>query len=440
MSMWLSQSSLMQPEMPKWLEEICQRLTDNDPTFTHLELNHRRIDDREARMLANALNGNTMVTVVMLACWNLVDDGSFALASVLSTGMKSIRKIQLRGLRISREAVTFFQHLQDIEQLEELSLRHCRICAKSAALLHRLFREHANIKHVRFVDTQFSEGALSEVCQGLRWNESISELYFVNTNIDAESGATSLSSMLQDNKTLQELHLCENGLGDEGVKILAQGLSKNRTLEVLNVRSNGISQVGANALSAVIQKMDSLTTLSLAMNEVGDLGAAVLAESLLETNNTSLQDVNLSENEIGEKGASAVANMLLTNATLTDLDLSFNCIGSNGASSIAHALEHNDTLLRLSLKRNNICSVGASAFGSKLASMRGLKELVMLNNPIDKKGTTDLLDGLRKNVEITYLQIGDRGSLHVLKEICHWIRLNQAGRRIFHAIKDYNGR
>jgi hypothetical protein len=63
--------------------------------------------------------------------------------------------------------------------------------------------------------------------------------------------------------------------------------------------------------------------------------------------------------------------------------------------------------------------------------MRGLKELVMINNSIDHEGSSELLNGLRNNMELIYLHVGDTKSEHIIKEIFHWIRLNQAGRRIF---------
>ena len=429
MSMWLSQSSLMHPEMPKWLEELCQRLADNDPTFTHLELTHRRIDDRQARMLAKALKDNTVVTVVILSCWNLVDDGSYAIASVLGT-MTSVQKIQLRDLRISREAITFFEHVAHMQQLEEFSLRQCLVCTIGAELLRKLFAGHERLHQVRFVDTQFLPGASAEVCHGLRANRSIEELYFINTNLDAVSAANGLSILVEGNETLKELHLSENMLGDDGVKHLMSGLTKNTALQMLDLRSNDIGEEGARAISEAINQIQSLSNLSLAMNEIGDDGISFLSQSLMNAN-TLLQELNLSETGSGEKGAEALANMLLTNTSLIDLNLSCNAIGNVGAFSFANALQQNDTLLRLSLRRNNIDGLGASMIGSKLASMQGLKELIMVNNPIDKKGSSDLLDGLRKNVELIYLQIGERESEHVLKEIFHWLRLNQAGRRIF---------
>jgi Ran GTPase-activating protein (RanGAP) involved in mRNA processing and transport len=419
----------MQPEMPAWLEDLCQRLLDNDHTLTSLELSHQRIDDRQARMLAKALKENSCVQVVILSCFNLVDDGAFALASTLGDN-KIINTIQLRDLRISREMVTFFEQLLRMEQLTELSLRHCHICPKGALLLQTLFQKR-HLQEVRLVDTQFLQSSLATVCQGFHVSSSVVRLYFVNTNVGLTSDESNcLARLLQQNENLKEIYLSENRLGVAGVKYLSRGLQENQTLRVLDLRSNDIGPEGAMAISSVLPQARSLKSLFLAMNDVGDVGASALAQWLTD-DSCSLEELDLSENGIGEKGASALATMLLTNTGLQHLNLAFNCIGSTGASCIAHALEHNDTLLRLSLRRNNIDNLGAAVFASKLPTMRGLKELVMINNPINHLGSTDLLNGLRRNMEIVYLQVGDSNSPHILKEIFHWIRLNQAGRRIF---------
>jgi hypothetical protein len=68
--------------------------------------------------------------------------------------------------------------------------------------------------------------------------------------------------------------------------------------------------------------------------------------------------------------------------------------------------------------------------------MRGLRELILTKNAIDRQGAALLLAGLRTNMELEYLHIEDSElSQPVLTELSHWIRLNQAGRRIFRETK-----
>jgi Ran GTPase-activating protein (RanGAP) involved in mRNA processing and transport len=314
--------------MPSWLEEICQRLNENDPNLTILELTHQRIDDRQASFLANSLRENTIVSAVTLSCFAIVDDGAFSLASVLG-GSKSIKTLQLRDLRNSREVVTFFREIARNEKLEEFCLRHCQVCAKGAKLLQEMMQAHRKLKEVRFVDSQFIQCSLSQICTGIQQNSSILRLYLVNTEIDDGHGSRCLSVMLKVNNTLEELYLCENQLGNEGIEAIADGLVANQTLKKLDLRSNGIEVEGALAISSVLKKSTSLTTLSLGMNQVGDLGAAALAQGLLH-GDCVLRELDLSDNGIGAGGAEALADMLVSNTRLQDLNLAFNSIESKG--------------------------------------------------------------------------------------------------------------
>ena len=131
MSLWLSHSSLMRPEIPDWLEELAQKVASDDPNVISLELTHQRIDDAQARFLATALKDNTNVHTFILSCFSIHDDGALTLASVLGSS-KYIKRIQLRDVRSSREMDIFFKALTKNKSMEEFSLRHSQISVQSA--------------------------------------------------------------------------------------------------------------------------------------------------------------------------------------------------------------------------------------------------------------------------------------------------------------------
>ena len=426
--MWLSHSSLiMRPSIPDWLEVLGQKLQDDDPNLTTLEVSHQRIDDAQARFLADSLTGNTNVSVFILSCHSIVDDGALALAALLGTN-QYIKKIQLRDLRNSRELITFFRSLARNRTIEEFSLRHCTIGLESSMYLYNLLENHPTIQEFRLIDSQLVGGSVSQVCKALQNNESLHRLYVVNAEFEAISGAKSLNSMLEKNCSLTELHACENSLGDSGAVILTEGLQKNSSLRKLDLRSNGIGMEGAISIAKMLQANHTLVGLHLGMNDIGNVGAEALAQGLCTS---VLEKLDLSDNGIDAEGALALASMLRINKSLHELNLAFNSIGDTGAASIAEVLEFNSTLKYLSLRRNYIGNKGAYAFARKLPTMRGLKELVMIKNSIDDNGAEALLKGLSLNVELEYLHVEDKVSEPILREIVHWIRLNRAGRRIF---------
>jgi Ran GTPase-activating protein (RanGAP) involved in mRNA processing and transport len=425
--MWLSTTSLIRPSAPQWLEDTCQRLVANDSSLKTVDLSHPRINDAFAKIFAEALDENNTVTALILSCYNIVDDGAYAVASVVGQN-KSIQKLQLRDLRNSREVITFFQSLLQNTTIEELSLRHCQICPRGAEAIAKLMKIHPKLQEVRLVDSQLIGDSLGPICQGLKMNRSIQRLYLVNNEIRAGQ-AGDLADLLQGSSCLRELYLSENELGDEGVKTLIDGVLLSTSLHTLDLRSNDITPNSALSLQGMIVSSQFLVKLNLGSNELGNLGATALATGLRHPA-CVLQKLDLSENGI-DKGTFALASMLRTNRDLVELNLGFNAVGDEGATAVACSLVRNNTLRSLSLRRNGISNVGAVAFANKLPSMNGLKELILIKNSIDRAGAAALLQGLRFNVELEYLHVEEKVSEPISLEMFHWIRLNKAGRRIF---------
>lgn len=429
MSLLLSTTSLIGPSVPPWLEETCQKLLENDATFRTVELIHPRIDDVYAKIFAKALEENHVATALILSCYAIVDDGAYAVGSVLGASM-SLQKLQLRDLRDVREITTFFQLLLQNVTLTDFSLRHCHICPRGATAISHFLKQHPKLQEFRLTDSQFRGNSVQILCEGLKESNSLQRVYLVNNELNGAESARQISNMLSGS-CLRELYLGENNLGDEGVEVLSQGiLFGNTALRHLDLRSNGITPTGALSLQGLIVSSLYLLSLNLSSNELSNLGTTALARGL-QHRGCQLQKLDLNSNEVDTAGAKAVAFMLRTNKTLEDLNLSFNSIGDKGVTAIASALEFNSTLGRLSLRRNGIGNVGAKSIADRLPQMQGLKELLLSKNDIGHVGASALLQGLRSNVELEYLHVEERVSDSIGREIVHWIRLNKAGRRIF---------
>jgi len=422
----------MAPSVPAWLEELCQRLVDNDKNFRTVELTHPRIDDVFAKVFAKALDENTTVTTLVLSCFSIVDDGAYAIGSVLANN-KKLQKLQFRELRNSREVITFFSLLKENSSIEELSLRHSQICPVGAVHVANYFQsrgpDHAALQEIRFVDCQFIGNSLEILCEGLRKCRSLQRLYFVNTEIGSH-GSVYVANVLQDGGCLRELYLGENEIGDDGVAALSGGVLRSTSLRLLDLRANAITSTGALSLQGIVGRSQFLQTLLLGSNELGNLGVVALGRGLNQAS-CVLQKLDLSDNGIDHEGACSIASSLLVNKSLEELNLSFNAIGDAGAGAFASGLQRNLTLRCLTLRRNSITNAGALMLAERLPTMNGLKELTLNKNLIDMNGCSALLEALRLNVELEYLSIQENFSEPVARQIIHWIRLNKAGRRIF---------
>lgn len=110
--------------------------------------------------------------------------------------------------------------------------------------------------------------------------------------------------------TLLELDIGGNGLSSDGVKVLASYMRSHSHLRYL-----GLAQTSGADLAAWKELFDSLkgnrslTQVVLDENNLGDPGVRLLADTLKE--NTSLQQVDLDKNDISDVGGNDLMGALL---------------------------------------------------------------------------------------------------------------------------------
>ena len=92
------------------------------------------------------------------------------------------------------------------------------------------------------------------------------------------TGAISISQALMFNKTLLELHMWNNQIGDDGITAIAGSLS-NSSITLLNVERCGISVVGVRSLAVAFQ---SIKKLWLRDNPITVDGAQLIMKSAVE--------------------------------------------------------------------------------------------------------------------------------------------------------------
>ena len=92
------------------------------------------------------------------------------------------------------------------------------------------------------------------------------------------TGATSISQALMANKTLLELHMWNNQIGDDGITAIAGSLS-NSSITLLGVEECGISVVGVRSLAVAFQ---NIKKLYLGGNPITVDGARLIMKSAVE--------------------------------------------------------------------------------------------------------------------------------------------------------------
>jgi Ran GTPase-activating protein (RanGAP) involved in mRNA processing and transport len=99
-----------------------------------------------------------------------------------------------------------------------------------------------------------------------------------DNNITSQ-GALILAESLNNNITLESLDLRNNYISDLGVQFLSLGIIHSKLI-TLNLESNGITFEGAQYLAQMLKSNRTLTELYLSKNHLGDRGVELLTNVL----------------------------------------------------------------------------------------------------------------------------------------------------------------
>ena len=216
-------------------------------------------------------------------------------------------------------------------------------------------KETLKLHALQFENFDYDTEWLRLICEALKKNLVVDEMYLVDCKVDG----TFLQQMLSENSTLQYLDLTAiNNITYGAVNTLAKGLCKNSTLNELSLTFTDLGEHDepSSELTGMVEMFQTnvtLKTLCLDYNPLGSDGVTWIAEAL--GSNQGLKELSLMNTECDDEGAVALANMLHMNKTLERLLLCNkanepvfrnNSIGDKGATALADVLKENNSSLR----------------------------------------------------------------------------------------------
>ena len=111
-------------------------------------------------------------------------------------------------------------------------------------------------------------------------------------------GIKALEDCLSLSKTIKELNLSGNNIGDEGVTIVIKALSnkKKQSLHVLSLSNNRISSAGCKKICEFIAVCSPLEEIQLSNNDIDNEGAKKLIQVL--KNKKKFSNIDIDNNKI----------------------------------------------------------------------------------------------------------------------------------------------
>ena len=198
------------------------------------------------------------------------------------------------------------------------------------------------------------------------------------------SDAASLSSCIKKSQCISAISLPCNLIDDELVKMLTRGFLLNKTLIDLDLSHNRIGDHGARRIAKYLFHTEVLISLNLSDNHIQYEGSRCIGQAL--RNNRSLQILNLKHNRLDDKSGAKLCNDLQQNLMVRSLNLSANMLSSLFCDKLAELLNEFNSLIDLDLSCNLLVDQEAeeSIKEEMIKSVENLKTVLSRNSTLLK--------------------------------------------------------
>mmetsp|Transcript_24343 Transcript_24343/g.36784 ORF Transcript_24343/g.36784 Transcript_24343/m.36784 type:complete len:504 (-) Transcript_24343:85-1596(-) len=202
---------------------------------------------------------------------------------------------------------------------------------------------HLCLQDLQVIGCGITDIGAKALAKAIRSSTSLTKLS-LSDNLINDDGVAALCNSIIVTNTVSELEIGYNSYGADGFAAIAETLLRSPISklythgQILSSPQSSLPGVFPEMLWKAIEHTKSLKELNLSCNHIGNIGAASIAQILQI--NTSIQILYISNTRIGDAGMALIAQALKDSKTqLRQIKLAFNSFHDDGLLHIAKALE-----------------------------------------------------------------------------------------------------
>lgn len=210
-----------------------------------------------------------------------------------------------------------------------------------------------------------------------------------------EARCQDMGSALRGSPALAELDLCNNQLGDGGLRALLQGLHGPASkVQKLSLQNCCLTEPACGALADALRALPALRELCLSYNPLGDPGLRLLCRGLLDPQ-CHIEKLQMEYCSLTAASCEALAEVLRTKRDLKELMVNSNELSEAGVRALCGGLADSACPLEaLKLESCGLTSANCRDLCGIVASKASLCELYLGNNKLGDVGIAELCPGL----------------------------------------------
>ncbi|XP_067864893.1 NACHT, LRR and PYD domains-containing protein 3-like isoform X1 [Heterodontus francisci] len=277
----------------------------------------------------------------------------------------SVNTLTFSGLRLTPIDCAVLSHVIGLcDTIKSLDLYYCYIQCEG---LQRLGPILHKCQELRLGSNNLGDSGVKLLSAALRNPDcKIQKLELQVNNLTA-SCIEDLASAICTNRSLMDLDLSDNRLGDSGVKLLSEALrNTDCKIQRLGLYRNKLTASCIKDLTSALSKKQSLTDLNLSDNKLGDSGVKLLSAALRNPD-CKIQKLSLSDVGLTDSCTEDLASALRTNQSLKFLNLTYNSFTDRSVPALSHLIVTCRSLERIWLRPNQFSSNGKN----QLKSLQG---------------------------------------------------------------------
>ncbi|XP_072420716.1 NACHT, LRR and PYD domains-containing protein 3-like isoform X1 [Chiloscyllium punctatum] len=262
----------------------------------------------------------------------------------------SVETFKFCGLRLTPvDCVVLFHVIGLCNTIKHLNLENCFIQYEG---LQRLGPVLHKCRELRLGRNKLGDPGVKLLAAALMNQDCKIQKLELKSNALTDCCAEDLASALGTNQTLLILSLSNNKLGDSGVKLLSVALrNPDCKIQTLVLKNNSLTNSCTEDLASTLSTNRSLTDLILGGNKLGDSGVKLLSAAL-RSPDCKIQKLLLWDVGITDSCTEDLISALSTNRILTDLNLGSNAFTDRSVPAFSHLIQTCRSLKWIWLGRN----------------------------------------------------------------------------------------